>query len=366
MFKLENVARDCIMKSDKYIPGKPVEEVEREYGVSDSIKLASNENPFGASLVAFKAMVKELTTHSHLYPESSSFKLKMALAEKHAVDPGMILVDNGLDGVINTFGMTFIDPGDKVVTSDITFPAYKNITTKMNGKLIAVPAADDLGFDIDGILEAAGSDAKIIFLCNPNNPTGNMIGKADFERIMKAVPETTLVVSDEAYFEFAVDEEYPDTISYLNEYPNLVVLRTFSKIMGLAGIRVGYMIADADIVEIMMKARLPFPVNRIAEAGALASLTDQEFIERVVTHTVSERIWLKEQLEAMGMTAEESHTNFLFVKLNRPMGTLYEDLLRKGIILRPVAYNGADYFRITIGTAEENRILLDGLKDILG
>ncbi len=366
MFKIENIARECIMKSDKYIPGKPVEEVEREYGVSNSIKLASNENPFGASTVAFKAMIKELTEHAHLYPESSCYKLKAALSEKHGVSPDMIMVDNGLDGVINTLGMTFIDPGDKVVTSDITFPAYKNITTKMNGKFVTVPAKEDLGFDIDGIIKAAGDDAKIVFLCNPNNPTGNMIGKADFEKVLNSLPQTTLIVSDEAYFEFAVDKDYPDTLPYLKKHPNLIVLRTFSKTMGLAGIRVGYAIAHLDIIAVMMKTRLPFPVNRIAEAGALASLSDTSFIERVVSHTVKEREILRKELAVLGMTALESQTNFLYVRLNRPMGTLYEDLLRKGIILRPASYKGNDYFRITIGTEAENRIMLEGLKDLLG
>lgn len=366
MFKIENIARECIMKSDKYIPGKPVEEVEREYGVSNSIKLASNENPFGTSLKAYKAMVKELTVSSHIYPESSCYRLKAALAEKHGVQPDMIMVDNGLDGVINTLGMTFIDPGDKVVTSDLTFPAYKNIATKMNGNFITVPAQEDLGFDIDGIIRAAGNDAKIVFLCNPNNPTGNMISKADFEKVLKSLPPTTLIVSDEAYFEFAVDKDYPDTLSYLEQYPNLIVLRTFSKTMGLAGIRIGYAVAHLDIIAVMMKARLPFPVNRIAEVGALASLTDTQFIDDVVTHTVKQREILRKELAKLGMTALESHTNFLYVRLNRPMGSLYEDLLRKGIILRPTSYKEKAYFRITIGTEEENRIMLEGLKDLLG
>ena len=320
MFNITTAARKCIMEAEKYIPGKPIEEVEREYGLTEIIKLASNENPYGVSPKALKAMVIELCKNTHLYPESACFVLRKKLAEYYGLDADNFFVDNGLDGVITMIGMTLINPGDKVVSSDLTFPAYKNITKKMNGNFVSVELKEDFSQDIDGIIEKAGNDAKIVFLCNPNNPTGITASKAEFEKLMESVPDTTLVVSDEAYFEYVMDSDYPDTIPYLKKYKNLMVLRTFSKIMGMASLRVGYAIADKPIVEMMMKSREPFPVNRIAQAGAVASLDDKDFVEKVVTNTNAGRDYLNRELKKFGFTVYESQTNFVFVKLNRKAG----------------------------------------------
>ncbi len=366
MFNAKKSARQCIIDADKFIPGKPIEEVEREYGITNIIKLASNENPFGVSPQALKAMVIELCSNTHLYPEGSCFVLREWLADYFKLESENFFIDNGLDGVITMLGLTFISPGDKIVTSDLTFPAYKNITNKMDGNLVSVKLNDDFSVDIDGLIDAAGKDAKIVFLCNPNNPTGTIIKKSDFETIMEQIPDSTIVVSDEAYFEYVTSQDYPDTLSYLDEHKNLIVLRTFSKIMGMAAVRLGYAIADKSIVNIMMKAREPFPVNRVAQAGAIAALGDYDFMDKVLKHTKKERDYYYSELVEYGFSVYESHTSFVFAQLNRPAGTLYEDLLREGIIVRPISYGEEDFFRITIGTKSENRKLIKILSKILG
>ncbi len=365
MFNIEKIARPCITQGHTYVPGKPIEEVEKEYGITNIAKLASNENPFGASKMALEAMIEEMRTRIHLYPESSCTLLREKLADLFGLNPWNFFIDNGLDGVITMIGLTFLLPDDEVITSDLTFPAYRNITQKMGAKYISIPSKDDFSCDIDGIIQAVTPNTKIVFICNPNNPTGTIIGKDAFARLMNAVPDTALVVSDEAYFEFVQSTDYPDTIPYIATYPNLMVLRTFSKLMGIAGIRVGYAVADESIVKMMMKAREPFPVNRAAQAGALASLEDKAFFSKVLEHTKAEKEFLREKLTQFGFSVAESHTNFLFVRLNRPAENLYEKMLAEGIIVRPFSYSEEDFFRITIGTTEENRKLLSVFAKLL-
>lgn len=365
MLEVNKIARKCIVDADKYIPGKPIEEVEREYGISNISKLASNENPFGPSPEALKAMIKELCDNIQLYPESSCFRVKEKLSEVFKLSSDHFFIDNGLDGVITMLGLTFINPGEEVLTADLTFPAYKNITKKMDGILKTVAVDKDYKFETEALLKAITDKTKIIFLCNPNNPTGTIMKQDEFQRFMEKVPEDILVVSDEAYYEFVDDDEYPDTLRYLDKYKNLIILRTFSKIMGIAGIRIGYAIAHPEIVEIMMKAREPFPTNRIAQAAAVASLDDHDFIEKVATHTIAERKFLQTELEKLGFTSVDSQTNFVFAKLNQAKENLYEELLKRGIIIRPISYKGGQFFRISVGTKEENRSLLKNLSELL-
>jgi len=365
MLDINSIARKCIVEAGKYVPGKPIEEVEREYGVTNIAKLASNENPFGASPLALKAMIKELCDNIQLYPESSCFILKEKLAEQFNLPADHFFIDNGLDGVITMLGLTFINPGDEILTADLTFPAYKNITQKMDGKLITIPVKGDYSFGAEELLGAVTEKTKMIFLCNPNNPTGTIMKQKEFDLLMKKVPENVLVVSDEAYYEFVDDPEFPDTLEYRKKYRNLLVLRTFSKIMGIAGIRIGYAIADPEIVEIMMKAREPFPANRIAQVGATASLDDHDFFKKVFTHTVKERHFLQTELEKIGFETVDSQTNFVFAKLVKRKDGLYEELLKRGMIIRPLVYKDEQYFRISIGTEQENRRLLEELRNLL-
>jgi histidinol-phosphate aminotransferase len=367
MVNIETLTRQCILARKEYIPGKPVEEVQRELGLSDIIKLASNENPLGTSPLALAAMMRELQNNANRYPESHCHDLTARLAEVLKVAEDQIFIDNGLDGVITMLGLTFIDPGDEVVFGALTFPAYENITAKMDGRCIVAPLTADYRLDIDALIAAITPRTKLIFLCNPNNPTGTIVTREEYGRLLGALPETVLLISDEAYYDFADDLRYPNGLEYLAQHPNLVVLRTFSKVMGLAGLRVGYAVANPAVVKAMLKAREPFPVNRIAQAGALAALDDVDFVRRTLAVNREGRSFLTEALQVMGLKAVPSQTNFIFVDVGQPAEPVFQAMLREGVIVRPVNSPGErSFLRITIGTREENVRTLGALAKAVG
>lgn len=361
---LKKIVRPCILERKEYVPGKPVEEVTREYGITDIIKLASNENPLGTSPKAIEAMLREVKDTTHLYPESLAPSITAKLAKKFDLPTDHFYIDNGEDGVITMLGLTFINPGEECVMSELTFPAYENIVGKMDGKPVIVPMAPGYKYDIDAMLLKVTPKTKILFLCNPNNPTGTLIGKADFERILQTVGENTLIVADEAYHEFVEDPDYPQSVDYLKDHPNLIVLRTFSKIMGLAAVRIGYMIAHPEIIKAMLKSREPFPVNRPAQAGALASMDDHEFVEKVVRINSEGRKQIATALADMGFDVVAGHGNFVFADLKKPVVPVYEELLRAGVIIRPLNSQGApNCIRVTIGTKEQNDRFIRSFKE---
>jgi len=360
---INKIARPCILKQKEYIPGKPVEEVQREYGLTDIIKVASNENPLGVSPLALQAMLNELNTNINLYPEGSCHDLVQKLASIHKLNPDHFMVDNGLDGVITMIGLAFINPGDEVVYSDLSFPAYANITNKMDGKGIIVPILPDYRQDINGMIAAVTSRTKMVFLCNPNNPTGTIISKQEFELVIHSIPENVLIISDEAYYDFADNPDYPQTLNYLPDRDNLIILRTFSKVMGLAGIRIGYAMAHPDIIKILYKAREPFPVNRIAQVGALASLNDHDFVNKSIENNNEGLNQYYKAFDEMGIKYAMSQTNFIFADLGTPAAPIFEALLREGIIIRPLGAQGRpNCIRITIGTKEQNKRVIKALK----
>lgn len=362
MFDIQKIARKYIQGLKEYVPGKPMEEVKRELGIEDVLKLASNENPLGASPLAVKAMVRELTENCHLYPESLSPVLIARLADMHHLQPDQFLVNNGVDGVLSMVALAFIDAGDEVVTSQFTFPAYKNGATRMGANIKMVPLTPDWRFDIDGIIAAVTPQTKIVYLCNPNNPTATVTRKDEFDRLIAAVPENTLLISDEAYYEFVDDPDYPQTVPYMEQHPNLIVTRTFSKVMGLAGLRIGYAMAHPDVIRMLRKVVDPFPVNRIAQAGALASLDDEEFVRCSIEVTKAGRQQLYHEMVKMGLKPVRSQTNFVLVDLGRPSDQVYEGMLREGVIVRPLAPQGLpNCLRITVGTREQNIRALEAL-----
>lgn len=367
MFDIQKMARQCILNRKEYIPGKPIEEVEREYGITNIIKLASNENPLGTSPLAIEAMIQEIRERSHLYPESLCYGLTRKLAVKFGLRPESIFMDNGADGVISMIGATFLNPEDEVIFAEISFPAYDNIAAKMGSKSVRIPMRQDLTTDVAGMINAITKNTKLIFLCNPNNPTGLMTSKKEFEHLMAQTPENVLVISDEAYFEFADHEEdYPDTLSYLTKHKNLIILRSFSKVMGLAGLRIGYAMAAPEIVKIMLKAREPFPVNRIAQAGALAAMDDAAFIEKTQRLNREGLGFYYDAFDAMGLTCYKSSTNFIMVDVGMDADFVFEELLKKGIIVRPLKSQGIkNGLRITVGLMEENHRVINALKEIL-
>jgi histidinol-phosphate aminotransferase len=272
-----------------------------------------------------------------------------------------------LDGVISMIGLTFLNPQDECIFGALTFPAYENIMDKMGARGVPVPMKEGYRLDTDGFLSAVTSDTKMVFLCNPNNPTGTFVTREETDRLLRGLPENVIVVSDEAYYEFADDPLYPQTEPYLSHLPNLILLRTFSKIMGLAGLRIGYAMAHVDVVRVMLKAREPYPVNIIAQAGALASLDDRDFVEKTLAVNQRGREQYYRAFDEMGLSYCPTQTNFIFIDLERPARPVFETMLRDGVIVRPLVFVGAPTcLRITIGLEQENERTIASLKRALG
>jgi len=280
MKKENNLLRKGILDLKPYIPGKPIEEVKRELGLEEVVKLASNETSIGPSPLALEAIREEIE-NINLYPEGSSRLLREKIAYKLNLNKEMIIVGNGADNIIGLVGMAFINEGDEVITGEITFPAYETITKIMGGKLILVKLKD-FRFDLEGIIQRINEKTKIIFLCNPNNPTGTIVYKKAVDKFTKQVPENVVIVFDEAYYDYVEDKNYPYSLSYVLERKNVIIIRTFSKIAGIAGIRVGYGIAKPELIDYLRCVVSSFPTNRLAQVAALASLDDEEHYRKVL------------------------------------------------------------------------------------
>ncbi len=360
MENFSNVVKKSILNISPYIPGKPIEEVKREYGIKDIIKLASNENPLGPSKLAIKGIKKKLK-ELNLYPESSVYYLRKSLSEYLRVKEDMLMFGNGSNELEQLIAETFVEPGDEVMFSSLSFVVYSIVTDITGGIPIQVPHKN-FRHDIDRFIEKLSEKTKLIFLCNPNNPTGTIITKDEFEKLMQNVSQKTIVVLDEAYFEYVEDKNYPDGIKYLPKYKNLIVLRTFSKIYGLAGLRIGYGIAAPDIVNFIERVRPPFNVNSLAQVAALYSLKDKEHVRKTIKVNNTGKKFLEKEFDKLKIEYIKSHANFIFVKFKYASKFVFEELLKKGIIIRPFFDNFA---RITIGTMEQNKRLIKELKKIL-
>jgi histidinol-phosphate aminotransferase len=359
MNKFADVAKKSVMNIKPYIPGKPIEEVEREYGIKNVVKLASNENPLGPSKLAVKAMVKKLKS-VNLYPESGAYYLRVALAKHLRIKENTLVFGNGSNELLNMIAEAFVSPGDEVMFSALSFMVYHIATDMVGGTAVHIPHKD-FNHDVDAFIKRLSPKTKLIYICNPNNPTGTMINKTDFERLMVAVSPKTIVALDEAYFEYVQDKNFPDGMKYLSKFPNLIVLRTFSKVYGLAGIRIGYAAADPDIIEILERIRAPFNANLVAQAGALAALGDREHVKESLRVNSEGKKYLYAELKKLGIEYIPSHTNFIFIKFKENSKVVFEALLKKGVIIRTQHDN---YARITIGTMKENRKLTDALNAI--
>lgn len=364
---MKQYARECILNRKDYIPGKPIEEVQKEFGITDIIKMASNENPMGTSPKAMEAMIEEVKTNSCRYPVSLCTELVGKLAKRLGVAENQIYIDNGGDAVITMYGLTFFNPDDEIVTADTTFPAYENITTKMGATIKKIPLTEGGYFDLPAMLKAVTEKTKTVFICSPNNPTGPITPKKDIIDFLEKVPSSTLVFLDEAYIDFVDNEDSVDSISLLGKYKNLVVMRTFSKVMGLAALRCGYCVADSEIVRAMMKAREPFPVNRIAQAGASAALDDTEFYEKTLANNREAKKYYYAEFDRMGLKYYPSESNFICVDLGADSEEVFNAMLRDGVIIRPLASQGLPTCaRITFGLPEENKRTIASLSKALG
>ncbi len=346
-----------------YTPGKPIEEVRREYGLTEVVKLASNENPLGASPKALEAMKRELE-NCFLYPESSSPSVRRALSKKLSFNAENIIVANGGDQVISLLCQAFVDEGDEVIVGDPSFGIYNQNAVIMGGRLVRVPLSD-FTFDLCAILRAVTERTKLIFFCNPNNPTSTIVRRGEVERFMARLPEHCIVVFDEAYREYVEDEEYGDGMEYVRAGRNAVVLRTFSKAYGLAGCRIGYALAPDHLAQALLRVMPAFPVNRVAQAAAEAALGDLAFLEASTTLNSEGRAYLVKELSALNMRCAEPHANFVFADTGMDAAKLYESLLKRGVIVRPGTQWGLQTsLRVSVGTMAENRAFINALKEI--
>ena len=352
-----------------YSPGKPIEELERELGVSNAYKLASNENPLGCSPAA-RAALEGAATPIELYPDANAYYLKRRLAQQLDVGENQITIGNGSNDVLDLVARTFLDASRAAVFSQYAFMVYGMVTQACGARAQIAPALDasdeqPLGHDLDAMLAAIDDSTQVVFIANPNNPTGTWLSSDVLEGFIDQVPAHIAVVIDEAYFEYVELADYPNTIQWLPRYPNLVVTRTFSKIYGLAGLRIGYAVSSAELCDLFNRVRQPFNGNSLALAAALAALDDEEFVAQ---SRANNHQGLQMMQEWFGLHAIEyipSVGNFLSVRFGEASSRVYQALLERGVIVRPVAnYGMPEYLRISVGTAAQIRQMLEYLDDI--
>ena len=351
-----------IAEIDPYIPGKPIEEVERELGLT-AVKLASNENPLGPSPLAIEA-AKRALAESNRYPDGGSYYLREALASRLNVPREKIIVGNGSADVIHLAAAVLLGPGESAVTSEGSFPLYYIAIEKMGARLIAVPQKN-YGFDLDAIARAVEEDTRIIYIANPNNPTGSVFAADAFDEFLEKIPEEVLVVLDEAYYEYVEMKNYSRSLDLVRADKNVLVLRTFSKVYGLAGLRIGYGIGPVELIEAMDKIRLPFPSSGVAQAAAFAALDDKEHVQRSLETNRAGLRQLENGLREMGVKFAPSVTNFVLVEVGGDADALAAQLLKLGVIVRPMAWMGFPHaIRVTVGTRDENEKSLNALQQL--
>jgi histidinol-phosphate aminotransferase len=348
-----------------YEPGKPIKELQREYGIRHVIKLASNENPLGPSGKAIRAMRKAIR-EVHLYPEGSCYYLLDRLAKELDIDPGHIIFGNGSNEIIELLARGFLSEDDEVISSETTFLVYPILSQVCGAKFKAAPMKDHR-YDLEGILRAITPKTRIIFIANPNNPTGTYVTAAEVEDFLSKVPEHVVVCFDEAYVDFVDAEDFPKMLEYVKSgKPNLVVLRTFSKAYGLAGLRIGYGLASKEMIQYFHKIRQPFNVNSVAQAAVVAALDDAFFLWRTKWLVVRGRKFFYRKLKKLGLEYLPSQANFILVRMRNDGHEVYQYLLRQGMIVRPMnAYQLPDWIRITIGRRSQNVQLIRLLKGYL-
>jgi len=362
--KIEKLARKGILDIVSYVPGKSIEEAQNEFGAKRWTKLASNENLLGPSPKALIAIRKELPK-IHLYPEGLCAVLRKALAEKFAVPERMTVISNGADNLILMMANAFVNEGDEVVMADPTFPVYTNATQIMGGKPVKV-RLKDFTHDLDAMLKKVNRKTKLVFICNPNNPTGTTVSLKAFKDFISHLPERVVVVLDEAYGDFAESAFYPVGLDYVKEGEQVVVLRTFSKVYGLAGLRIGYALGREDLVDCLYQVRDPFPVHRLAQVAAVAALEDEDHAIRSIQMVYQGKRYLYKELDRMGLSYVPSEANVILIDFEKDAEDVFQGVQREGIIIRPGKTWGYPTFaRVTIGRMEDNRRFIKALRKIV-
>ena len=365
MSKLDELARATIFSIKPYVPGKPIEEVEREYGISGAIKLASNENPLGPSpavLEAVRAAVPRIFT----YPDGNCYYLKQELAQFYHLDESNFIIGNGTDEVIKMIGEAFLETEDDVLYPWPSFSEYIFVTKLMGAKPVPVELTADFKYDFQKFNGQVSSNTKLVFICNPNNPTGTFANKEDLKEFIDSLPTDILVVVDEAYDEYVTDPSYSSAVELINSHKNVIVLRTFSKIYGLAGLRVGYGMASPEIISLLNRVREPFNVNLLAQEAAVAALKDQEHVRQSRDLVIEGKKYLYKEFERLGLNYIPSETNFIFLDLKRDSIKVFKALLKEGVIIRTGdIFDYPTYIRVTVGTAEQNKRFISSLEKVL-
>jgi histidinol-phosphate aminotransferase len=348
-----------------YLPGKPIEETEREYGITGAIKLASNENPLGPSPLAIEAL-RAAARKVNLYPDGSSHFLVQKLSSFLRVRPDELFVGSGSNEIIELLIRTFTAPEDEAMLCQGSFLMYKVALQSHGRPFVEVPMQAGYRYDLRAMADRLSPRTRIVFLANPDNPTGTAFSRAELEAFLRRVPGDCLVALDEAYFEYVDWPQYPNGMDYFRSHPNLVVLRTYSKIYGLAGVRLGYGIMQRQLTGYLNRTRLPFNLNSLAQAAGIAALDDTEHLRTTRETTHRGLRYLEEELPKLGLEVPHSHANFVFVGFGRAAAPIYEQLLRRGIITRPIpAYGFPNSLRISVGLRAQNEKLVAALKEIL-
>lgn len=358
------LARKSIQALKPYIPGKSIEEVRAKYNPAVITKLGSNENPLGPSGRVLNA-VHAAASRISLYSDGASVNLRNALAQAFRLEPDQVMVGNGSDEVLLMIAAAFLNPGEPVLASENTFSEYEFAARVMDGRVVKIPLKDNR-YDLAAFRRRLKLKPKLVFLCNPNNPTGNHFTHGELEDLLRAASRKTLVVVDEAYGEYATARDFPRSLELLKAHPNLVISRTFSKIFGMAGLRLGYGLAHPLIIRECSRVKTPFNVNLLAQAAGPAALADLDFVQRSLENNDLGRAFLEEGLAKLGLEFIPTQANFICFRTPRPAADLCEDLLRQGMIIRPLRSFGMDYWnRVTIGRPEQNERFLEALKSVL-
>ncbi len=362
--KKELVA-DYIKKLVPYVPGKPIEELERELGIKDSIKIASNENPLGPSPKALEA-IRNCLDNLNRYPDGNATTFKDKLSKKLGVNPDMIIPGNGSNEVLELLAATFMKPGDHAVVSEHAFVVYDLAVDSRGFEKTVVPAGPNFGHDLRAMAKAVQDNTRIIFIANPNNPTGTYSTKQEMDELLETIPDDVIVVVDEAYFEFVEKDDFPDAVELVKSGANVVACRTFSKLYGLAGLRMGYGIMSPEMADYMNRVRQPFNTNMPAQAAAEASLDDTEFLNKVLEINRKGMAYIEKELKRLGIEFIPSVGNFLIFKSPKDADELYQELLRKGVIVRPMkGYKLPEYLRVTVGLEDENQRFIQAIEELL-
>ncbi len=355
---------EYILSLKPYSPGKPIEELKREYGIKEPVKLASNENPLGPSPMALAALQKALENLNR-YPDGSGYYLIKRLSEKFGVNPGNIVLGNGSDEIIGMLTRSLLKPGDEAIMTRPSFLMYDLLVRSVDATSVHVPLKS-FSIDLDGIAKQITPKTRMIFITNPNNPTGTVISAKNFESFVKNIPADIILVLDEAYIEFVRDRNCLNGFDYLNTGRPVVTLRTFSKAYGLAGLRIGYGLMPKEIAELLNRVRQPFNTNTLAQAGALAAIEDEDFLRKTLKVVHKGLSFLYSSLDNMGIEYFPTEANFFLINIKKDADEVYEDLLKHGIIVRSMtSYGYPDYIRVNVGLYDENVRFIDALEKVI-